>query len=227
MNEKTFKDYFVDSSEKQITVLGGSFLHNFISNGDLSNGFCVVTDKRVYFKGKCYYKEGKHYRRSTEERTVDLKDVTGSGFMEAKNISFLFLAVAFAIAGFLITFFVCSGLNAPVGVGIGGGLFIAPCAALIPVILYFVLRMKLFEISYAGGKIAFKSTSYGKAEMQQFQKDLRKAKDDFNSNNSVHANMASTGATGSGFEELKRLKDMGMITDEEFEEKRKELLKRI
>lgn len=32
---------------------------------------------------------------------------------------------------------------------------------------------------------------------------------------------------GNSFEELKKLKDMGMITDEEFEEKRKELLKRI
>lgn len=83
---ENLKSLFIDSSEKQIATLGSGYLQNFISTGAVANGFCVVSDKRVYFRGKCYYKSGTYYRQTKEERTVDLKDITGTGFTSTKNI---------------------------------------------------------------------------------------------------------------------------------------------
>ena len=43
---------FVDSAEREISTLGGGYQRNFLSTGTLEKGFCTVTNKRVYFRGK-------------------------------------------------------------------------------------------------------------------------------------------------------------------------------
>lgn len=231
-----FSKWFIDSNERQIAVLGGNFINNFLKTGDLNNGFCAVSDKRVYFKGKCYHKEGKHFRKTSEERTVDLKDITGSGFTNSKIFSLLLAAVILLILGLLIGLFIIISDNS------GGWYYgldailiveVLPCIpGIIMLILYNFLALKLFEISYAGGKIAFKASNYSQTEIQNFQKSLRIAIDNYSRNDSVkdaiiNQNIVIPKTAQDSFEELKRLKDMGMITEDEFEAKRKELLTRI
>lgn len=83
-------------------------------------------------------------------------------------------------------------------------------------ILYFVLKFKVFEISYAGGKIAFKASNYSEEEMQTFQKQLRMAKDNYNSSVSSAVNTVSSSMA----DELKKYKDLldgGAISKEEYE----------
>lgn len=46
--------FFVEPSETMVAELGHNYVQNYISTGTISNGFAVVTQKRVYFKGKCY-----------------------------------------------------------------------------------------------------------------------------------------------------------------------------
>ena len=99
-------------------------------------------------------------------------------------------------------------------------------------ILYHFLALKLFELSYACGNIAFKASNYSQTEIQNFQKSLRIAIDNYSRNDSVkdaiiNQNIVIPKTAQDSFEELKRLKDMGMITEDEFEAKRKELLTRI
>lgn len=85
MKNADVKQLFIDSTEKQCAVLGGDYLMNYLSYGVLSKGFCVVSDKRVYFKGKCYYKNQNKYNSATEQRIVDLKDITGTGIFHRKS----------------------------------------------------------------------------------------------------------------------------------------------
>lgn len=94
---------------------------------------------------------------------------------------------------------------------------------------YFCKKLKMFEISFAGGKIAFMSSSYNLEEMQNFQKSLRKAKDNYTPapqyvvNNSAPMNNAVSSVTDE-LKKYKELLDTGVITQEEFDTKKKQLL---
>ena len=101
---------FVDANEKEISTLGSNYLRNFLSTGSLENGFCTVTDKRVYFRGKCYTKSGNNYKSTKEEKTVDLKDVTGTGFTFIKHFWLMILAILCTIWAVVLTFSLVASL---------------------------------------------------------------------------------------------------------------------
>lgn len=81
--------YFVGRDEKYISSLGNGYIMNYLANGSLSTGFSVISNKRVYFRGSCYSGQGKSLVKTDEERTVDIKDVTGSGFIYRRHIGVL------------------------------------------------------------------------------------------------------------------------------------------
>lgn len=94
--------YFVDQEEQYVSSLGNGYIMNYLVNGSLSRGFAVVSDKRVYFRGSCFSGQGKSLVRTDEERTVDIKDVTGSGFIYKRYLGILvalFMAVVTLISG--------------------------------------------------------------------------------------------------------------------------------
>lgn len=224
-SKRNLKDLFIDSNEQQIAVLGGGYLDNFLATGLATRGFCVVSDRRVYFRGKCYHKTGKHYKSTSEERTVDLKDVTGTGFVESRYLSLLILGIAVALFTLFYFFLYCSW-GGEEGFDV---LVISALAAVAIFALYFFMKRKLFEISFAGGMIAFMSSSYNLEEMQNFQKSLRKAKDNYTPapqyvvNNSAPMNNAVSSVTDE-LKKYKELLDTGVITQEEFDTKKKQLL---
>lgn len=99
---KKFSEYFVNKNEKYISSLGNGYIMNFFANGSLKRGFAIVSDKRVYFRGSCFSGQGKTLRKTDEERTVDIKDVTGSGFVYHRYIGVLialFTAIVTLLAG--------------------------------------------------------------------------------------------------------------------------------
>ena len=72
---------FVSRDEKYIASLGNGYIMNYLTKGSMSKGFSFITDKRVYFKGSCLSGTGKKLVKTDEERTVDVKNITGSGFI--------------------------------------------------------------------------------------------------------------------------------------------------
>ncbi len=81
--------YFVNRDEKYISSLGNGYIMSYLANGNLSKGFAVISNERVYFRGSCFSGQGKSLVRTNEERTVDIKDVTGSGFTYRRYIGVL------------------------------------------------------------------------------------------------------------------------------------------
>ncbi len=149
---KDVREMFVDENEQDIAVIGGGYLSNMLHTGTLSKGFGVLTERRLYYKGKCYYKSGKNYLKTDEERIVDVQDVTSSGFVYTRNFLWLFLTIIFCWT------------------------IILPIIFLLVFIFY---KRAMYEISFAGGAIAIKVSAYGVSEIKAFDKELRMAKDSY------------------------------------------------
>ena len=219
---------FVDANEKEISTLGSNYLRNFLSTGSLENGFCTVTDKRVYFRGKCYTKSGSNYKSTKEEKTVDLKDVTGTGFTFIKHFWLMILAVLCSLWCVFDIVMCCIPADNQYDpyANYDAALisFLIIFAGILPTVilwgLYLFLKVKVFEISFAGGKIAFKASSYNENEVNNFQRALRQAKDNYKE-------APNTVSNSSGADELKKYKellDSGAISQADFDNAKKKIL---
>lgn len=170
---KGAEEMFVNPDEVQKAVLGGGYLANMIRTGTMSKGFGVLTNRRFYFKGKCFYKVGNHFMKTDEERTVDLQDITSSGFTYTR----LFLWNVIAVLGMVL--FVLLGIYS------GSDSKKQVVAILFGVIdivfwlIFILFKRAIYEISFAGGSIAIKASSYGMKEIKAFDKKLRLAKDEY------------------------------------------------
>ena len=98
---RNLNEILFDRNEKIVSILGNNTVQKFLTTGVLGNGFAVLSDKRLYFRGKCLYKKGKTFETSLEERAVDLKDVTGTGFEHSNPLGLLVGGIACVAIGIL------------------------------------------------------------------------------------------------------------------------------
>lgn len=228
-SHRGLQQLFVNSDEKQIAILGGSYLNNFIKLGDMSNGFCVVSDRRVYFRGKSYIKTGVSYKVSKEERTVDLKDITGSGFSSIKNMwAYVISIIGIAWGLFYTYLWAMDGFEMQSLGVLCATLLMGYGPSLAALLIYNKYgNIPIFEITYAGGKIAFKASDYSEEETQIFQKFLREAKDNYvqqESTQKVVVDQTFKESIGDELKKYKELWDSGVITQEEFEQLKKKII---
>lgn len=104
--DNRFQKIFMSPNEKMVAVLGNSYIENFFQNGSLSKGFAVISDKRAYFQGNNYYishdaKGRKKVTKNQQSRTVDLKDITGTGTDSFSHIHWIILGTVSFILGAL------------------------------------------------------------------------------------------------------------------------------
>ncbi len=231
--EERIKESFIEPDEELVSVLGTNTAKTFLSTGVLGNGFAVLSDRRMYFKGRCYIRAGKGFYKKMEERVVDLDDITGTGFQHNKNVVFSLLFKFSACLAFhaLILWFIYLQTNKKWA-------FTAALVLSGPLcwLFYFLDNMynySLFEVSYAGGGIAFDLSWITKADSDAFQKALQKAKSDYKKKKQEEHKYVYTPPVGGTnneksipelLREYKDLLDSGVITQDEFETKKKELL---
>ena len=167
MNYKHFESLFMENSEKYITSIGNNYIQDYIVNGTLSKGIVLVSNKRVYFKGECYYELGKKMYKQNEERVVDLKDITGTGYTTRKVTWMKNLAISLFLYWLVIFTIGMSGLvdgSGPLLDFMGVTATFALLLAIACLIVYSTSKNSMFEISYAGGKILFNLAWYEKNE---------------------------------------------------------------
>lgn len=260
---KKISKYFVNQDEKYLSSLGNGYIMNYLANQSLSKGFAVISDKRVYFRGTCFSGTGKNLKKTDEERTVDVKDITGSGFIYRRYIGILLGLIAeiifFIFTMSLLTFLSSkkAHLNnmdieavidietsepmaiasATTGSVASGPLSIIICilsfaiVCLLAFLAYLKMRKTFFEIQYAGGRIAFDVSFYAKAEISDFQKQLRRAKD-YVSENVISTNRKMTTLqaeatihdTADDLRKYAELLKDGLISQEEYDTLKKKLL---
>jgi hypothetical protein len=157
---------------------------------------------------------------------VDVKDITGTGFVYRNALTWLIAAITFAIITFiLIMYSIMSDEDSMLA-------WAALCPAVGAVgfwIGYYVYsRHSLFEITFAGGAIAFETAMLGGNESQNFQQNIRLVKDAIEEKR--EAQQVAPKTTGSIADEIKKYKellDSGLISAEEFEHTRNKLLNKL
>lgn len=216
MDTTAFSSLFVHPKEQLVTVLGNNLAQQFFATGVLGNGFAVLSNLRLYFKGFCFVRQGKQFSKRSEERVVDVRDITGTGFIHSNPIWLMWLGAAFLFLGVL---FLLESLSwrsdwyIPLALGAIGGVILA---------IYKSKKRTLFEISFAGGGIAFDVSWFPAEEAQFFQKQIKIVSD------SVRASERDATASASSADELSKfaaLLAQGHITQEEYEAQKQRLLR--
>ncbi|MCL2604128.1 MAG: SHOCT domain-containing protein [Defluviitaleaceae bacterium] len=218
--ETKFNKLFASPSEKFVCTLGNNFAENYLAKGSLENGFAILSDKRVYFKGICYISTGKNFVKRNEERIVDVKDVTGTGFIHFKAILMRIIAIILTMSVVLLTILI---IIEPPNNDEDNVMLVFLILIMLGIFfwfMYFKNLKTLFEISFAGGKIAFDTTWLNEQEIQDFQRNLRLTKDAYEEHQQAQATPVVVSAPqASVSDELKKYKDLldgGVITEEEF-----------
>lgn len=239
-----FSRFFMSTSEKLVVALGNSYIANFLYNGSVERGIAVVSDKRVYFQGKNYYinmnaNGKKKLIKNQQSRTVDLKDVTGTGMNNYANVTWKILSIVGVVLWVLLMMMmvVFGGIGARRSL-LGTILPLLPLLfAVFCVFMYFKSKVSLVTIQYAGGEIGFDQKWFTQQEIDMFQRELRLAKDRAieASENAVANKLQEAvshitqpvAATSSKADELCKLADLlqrGAITQEEFDKMKKDLI---
>ena len=148
-NNNKYGKIFVEPDENFIASLGNGYINSFLSDKGINKCVALLSDKRIYLRGNMIDINIGKVERFNMQKTIDLEDITGTGFIYASpQILKLILAI----------------LTAPL---------IIP--AIILIFSYIRHRNTLFFIEYAGGCIKFDASIYGLAESQNFEKKIRRA----------------------------------------------------
>lgn len=172
---RDIREMFVDPKEEQRAVIGGGYLNNLLQTGIFSKGFGVLTDRRLYYRGKCFHKVGGNYVKTDEDCIVDVQDVTSSGFVYTRQIWLLFSA----IASFLF-FFMIAAMVGDSDVSFAEGMLTWGCIIGVALILlYIFFKMAIYTVTYAGGSLSIKASSYNIRDVRAFDKVLHQVKDEY------------------------------------------------
>lgn len=224
---------FVSKDEKYIASLGNGYIMNYLTNQSVQKGFAFLSNKRVYFKGSCLSGTSKNLVKTNEERTVDVKNITGSGFIYQTDWGKLLkiVGIAIAIAGVIISGGIIMLLTYSFITTFAAAMLSLIIGGILTALGYLLRRKTYFRIEYAGGCIAFDVSFYAKAEIDDFQKQLRRAKDLVEETATIKTVAVETPmqapTQNSVPDDLRKYADLlkeGLISQEEYDAMKKKIL---
>ena len=165
-NRNKYEDIFVDPRERYLGALGDGYINSFLTNKEMEKCIAILSDRRVYLRGNMIdFNQGK-FGRYNMQKTIDLEDITGTGFVYTSS-SLWKLIVALFLLVLIITAILLGKVEF---------LIILIIPAILLMVSYFIERETLFFIEYAGGCIKFDASIYSLEESKDFEKQIRRAK---------------------------------------------------
>lgn len=176
LDETSYSNVFVEPDEQLLGTLGNGWITNLFFH-KLKKCNALLTNKRLYLQGTFFTGSRKSLTRNKYEKVIDLDDITASGFLYSDIpaiIAMLLTPIVSAIVfGYLPSFigyrwfYFFRWNNCFMGLLIG---------AVIDIIRYIMNRKVYFLIEYAGGGIRFDASIIGIADVKDFHKQIRRAK---------------------------------------------------
>lgn len=173
VNDNKYAKIFVESDENYLGSLGNGYLNSFLTNRGIKRCVALLSDRRLYLRGQMVDINNGKMGLINRQQTIDLEDITGTGFIYASpQIWKLILAVMLFGVGFLCSMGTDESIRSII-ISIVGAFWIS---AILLMVSYIKNRNTFFVIEYAGGCIKFDASIYGLAESQDFEKQIRRAK---------------------------------------------------
>lgn len=175
---EALKNVFVEPDEQLVAKIGNGYMVNLLYK-KVKKCNALLTDKRIYLKGTMYSGEGKTVLKTTEERILDVEDVTGTGFIYtrvSKLMIFIGILLMLGWAGFSYILrweYEYGPLPLPAVVSFLPVLV----AGIVFLVKAFMRRTAWFFIDYAGGRIRINAKLIGLSDVQDFHKQIRRVKD--------------------------------------------------
>ncbi|MCL2603109.1 MAG: hypothetical protein FWD90_01355 [Defluviitaleaceae bacterium] len=186
-SEKKFKAMFIDPNETFICAVGNVAAESFISTGKLKEAYGVLTNKRVYYRGRELTTSAAKLRFGEASHIVDIKDVTGTGYVTLKPIGLLFTGIVAFICALIIGIavsFVEPAFGQPQDflerANAAPFIFVGLLILGIFIMFYIISRRTYLEIKYAGGAIGLDVVISAQHEVVAFQRNLILMKDKLN-----------------------------------------------
>lgn len=169
-NQAKYQAGFVDPEEKYLGELGDGYFKGTLSSpfGIAKKCSAVVTDKRMYLQGKMIDASQGQLNSFSWIKTVDVKDITGTGFVASNPIGLLIATIFCFFVALFYRFFI--RVNPIIA-------FPFWVCCFVMLIIYLVRRKAFFVIEYAGGRIQFDATAVGVERVRAFQHLVIRAKD--------------------------------------------------
>ena len=169
-------NFFYDPKEELRGILGQGYVASVVSGQGLGKGIMVLSDRRLYQKGKIFEKDPKRgWVTSAGEKTIAVKDITGTSFFQMNPIHYIVMMVVtlpFALWALAAAKTTPGGSNAAEALS-----YILHGGCLAFYVLYQVGRKRLFVVHYAGGEIATSCRWYPIEEIEEFQRIISLEKD--------------------------------------------------
>ena len=172
-NGNIYGGYFVSPDEKQISTIGTGYVANFVSGSGVYRAGATQTNKRVYFSGSIYFRDGRgKFAALNQRKIVNIRDITGTGYDFYKPLHLILWSILFLVASIVCFALVDEVSETFIPFGILG---IILCISMF--ISYFMRKMTLLSIEYAGGIIAFNVKWMQQHEQDHFIQNIHLAKD--------------------------------------------------
>lgn len=162
---------FTDPQEQLVAVLGKRAAKEFFSTGNIGEGFAVLSDRRLYYRGFCLLRRGHRFSKRRTERTVDVADITGFRLVTpAPRLAHWLLIVLWSVllTYGLIDFIEHRVIWGPVLFGLGLGF--------IGLFLWLIRKSRqrvFFEVAFSGDSIGLEVTRLDVREVEFFREGLR------------------------------------------------------
>jgi hypothetical protein len=172
-NKINIEKIVYDPSEEHMGTLGVDYVSNFLISGDLSKTILVLTDKRLYQKGKAFERNSSNgFSQVNTQKVVDIKDITGTSLINYKLLFSHFLIAVFSISSISSL-----GLLFSNEMGIKAPILVTISITYVSYWFYRKIDKGFFVVEYAGGSIATDSSLYKESEINEFQKLISNLKD--------------------------------------------------
>ena len=147
------RDNYSDQ-EYTITELTGGYGSNLMHGAGMLTNTATLTNKRYRFSGTCYVSSGvgSHLVKDKQQWTIDLENITATGFVYRSVISHLIIAIIAGLAGIGL---MASHSEASSFAGI------AFAAGAVFLIAYLLSRRTYFMVTHAGGSVALLVSKFG------------------------------------------------------------------
>lgn len=238
--ERKISQLFMSQNERLVAVLGKDYSEKYLEKGKCPEAFAIISDKRLYSFGRSYdigtnLFGKKTVRENKQSKTIDLKDITGTWEGSYRPICWLMVGIIHLI---LIIAGIITGMSLAVEQDALTAAYTV--FGLIPVLLFFMIiyiiihivsKIRVLAVQYNGSEMGFDMAYFTTEEIDDFQRNLRIAKDkviESNRNTEQTVSPMMQGIPHNGkADELVKMADLlskGLISQEEFDKMKKELI---